>query len=175
MIIERFFGKGRAGQPETQPPRPRLQPRPRPRAEEVAGPERGRAEAPAPPDTGGRRGGDAAAERADKGTGLQGPLRRTRGGGAHERLAKAGALAPPSYEEIAARATISGWRRDGPKDAITRTGPKPSGSSVPSGPGADPVHAPQPAAGARTSAEGDRLEPAGDGLHVGAGRPRAVE
>jgi hypothetical protein len=99
MIIERFFGKGRAEQPEAQPPQPPTpaqkkspaskadEPKPRRPSTPAAGVEAtARRNEPTPkPVSHARPGGPAVAEPACSG-------------------AKAVAALPPSYEEIAARA-----------------------------------------------------------------------
>ena len=104
MIIERFFGKGRTGQPETPPPQTSAPAQgqkksPAPNADEPkprrTAPPAAAAEATARPSQPTKRpaskvvpGGPAVAEPAGSGV-------------------KPGALTPPSYEEIAARAVRS--------------------------------------------------------------------
>jgi hypothetical protein len=101
MIIERFFGKGRAGQPGTQPP-------------QTAAPAQAqkKSSAPNPDEPKPRRtptpaaGADATARRSEP-TKTSASKARASGPALEEPAgsgAKAAALAPPSYEEIAARA-----------------------------------------------------------------------
>ena len=177
MIIERFFGKGRSGQPETQPQQASA-PTPSQARAEKNSPAKN-AEEPKPRRCRHRR-----------------PARRRRRGGAsrqgHASKARpsAPAVAEPSSGAAEGRRgwpallrgdrghalMISGWRRAarGARSrelGRSRAATQRRADAVLSGFKLDVKLGGR----ARPSTEGDRFEAAGDCLHVGAGGPRAME